>query len=421
MNQAVKRGHLKNTLRESYRMTLDAIRENKLRAILTLLGISIGVFSVIGVMTAIRTLESSIESGLNVFGTNTFTIQKWPAINIGGPRRNQKYRNRKNIDYQQYTELKKRAQIPVMVSVSEASAVHSVKYRDRSINKSVTLSGGDEGTLRSYNTFIGDGRNLLESDVAFSRNVCVLGMDVVDQLFPYEDPLGKTIQINGLDYRVVGVAERKGTAFGQSQDNYILIPISTYLQRYADRWTTLSITVEAPSEKLYNKTMDEAVGILRMIRKVPPGDENDFEVISNAELMDTFGQFTGGVKLFAFVISVIALVVAGIGIMNIMLVSVTERIKEIGIRKAIGATRQDILTQFLTEAVFLSEIGGIVGVIFGIVGGNMVAIFLNVPAVIPFDWAFYGLAVCSVIGIGFGIYPAWRAASLDPIESLHYE
>ncbi len=402
-------------------MTLDAIRENKLRSILTLLGISIGVFSVIGVMTAIRTLESSIESGLNVFGTNTFTIQKWPAINIGGPRHNQKYRNRKNIDYQQYIELKKRAQLPLMVSVSEASSVHSVKYRDKSINKSVTLSGGDEGTLRSFNTFIGDGRNLLDTDVAFSRNVCVLGMDVVDRLFPYEDPLGKTIQINGLDYRVVGVAERKGTAFGQSQDNYILIPISTYLQRYADRWTTLSITVEAPSEALYNKTMDEAVGILRMIRKVPPGEDNDFEVISNAELMDTFGQFTGGVKLFAFVISVIALVVAGIGIMNIMLVSVTERIKEIGIRKAIGATRQDILTQFLTEAVFLSEIGGIVGVIFGIIGGNMVAMVLNVPAVIPFDWAFYGLAVCSVIGIGFGIYPAWRAASLDPIESLHYD
>jgi putative ABC transport system permease protein len=421
MSQSVKRGHLKNTLRESYRMTLDAIRENKLRSILTLLGISIGVFSVIGVMTAIRTLESSIESGLNVFGTNTFTIQKWPAINIGGPRHNQKYRNRKNIDYQQYIELKKRAQLPLMVSVSEASSVHSVKYRDKSINKSVTLSGGDEGTLRSFNTFIGDGRNLLDTDVAFSRNVCVLGMDVVDRLFPYEDPLGKTIQINGLDYRVVGVAERKGTAFGQSQDNYILIPISTYLQRYADRWTTLSITVEAPSEALYNKTMDEAVGILRMIRKVPPGEDNDFEVISNAELMDTFGQFTGGVKLFAFVISVIALVVAGIGIMNIMLVSVTERIKEIGIRKAIGATRQDILTQFLTEAVFLSEIGGIVGVIFGIIGGNMVAMVLNVPAVIPFDWAFYGLAVCSVIGIGFGIYPAWRAASLDPIESLHYD
>jgi putative ABC transport system permease protein len=421
MSQSVKRGHLKNTLRESYRMTLDAIRENKLRSILTLLGISIGVFSVIGVMTAIRTLESSIESGLNVFGTNTFTIQKWPAINIGGPRHNQKYRNRKNIDYQQYIELKKRAQLPLMVSVSEASSVHSVKYRDKSINKSVTLSGGDEGTLRSFNTFIGDGRNLLDTDVAFSRNVCVVGMDVVDRLFPYEDPLGKTIQINGLDYRVVGVAERKGTAFGQSQDNYILIPISTYLQRYADRWTTLSITVEAPSEALYNKTMDEAVGILRMIRKVPPGEDNDFEVISNAELMDTFGQFTGGVKLFAFVISVIALVVAGIGIMNIMLVSVTERIKEIGIRKAIGATRQDILTQFLTEAVFLSEIGGIVGVIFGIIGGNMVAMVLNVPAVIPFDWAFYGLAVCSVIGIGFGIYPAWRAASLDPIESLHYD
>ncbi|MFQ6611871.1 MAG: ABC transporter permease [Fidelibacterota bacterium] len=416
-----KRGHLKNTLRESYRMTLDAIRNNKLRSILTLLGISIGVFSVIGVMTAIRTLESSIESGLNVFGTNTFTIQKWPAINVGGPRRNQKYRNRENIDFLQYSELKKRAQLPIMVSVSEGTSVHSVKYKNRVINKRVDLAGGDGGTLRGFNTFIGDGRDLIQSDVDFSRNVCVLGMDVVDQLFPYEDPLGKTIQVNGLDYHVVGIAQLKGTAFGQSQDNYILIPISIYLQRYADRWTSLSITVEAPSEELYDKTMDETVGILRMIRKVPPGAENDFEVISNAELMNTFSQFTGGVKMFALAISIIALVVAGIGIMNIMLVSVTERIKEIGIRKAVGATRQDILTQFLTEAVFLSEFGGIAGVIFGILGGNVIALVLKVPTVIPFDWAFYGLAVCSIIGIGFGIYPAWRAASLNPIDSLHYD
>ncbi|MEE9571933.1 MAG: FtsX-like permease family protein, partial [Candidatus Neomarinimicrobiota bacterium] len=201
----------------------------------------------------------------------------------------------------------------------------------------------------------------------------------------------------------------------------VLIPITNYLQRFTDRHTSLGITVEAPSPELYEKTMDEAIGIIRAIRKVPPGAENDFEVSSNAELIESFSGFTAGVKLFAFAVSIIALVVAGIGIMNIMLVSVTERIKEIGIRKAIGATRRDILTQFLAEAVFLSEFGGIVGVLLGLAGGNLVAILLNVPAKIPVDWAIIGLVVCSVIGIGFGIYPAYKAAKLDPIDALHYE
>ena len=179
--------------------------------------------------------------------------------------------------------------------------------------------------------------------------------------------------------------------------------------------------MEAPSAEEYDRTVDETVGLLRAVRKVPPGDENNFEIVSNAEMIERFSGFTKGIKLFALSISVIALLVAGIGIMNIMLVSVTDRIKEIGVRKAIGATRRDILIQFLTEAIFLSEFGGIIGVILGIAGGNVVSILFNIPAVIPFDWAFYGLVVCSVIGIGFGIYPAWRAANLDPIESLRYE
>jgi putative ABC transport system permease protein len=246
-------------------------------------------------------------------------------------------------------------------------------------------------------------------------------MDVVDRLFPFEDPLGKKIQLKGLDYIVVGITERKGEAFGSSQDNYIAIPISNYLEKFSSHWTTLSIHIESSSENTYSKTMDEAIGLMRSIRKVPPELDNDFEVVTSMEMIEKFSGFTSGIKLFALSVSVIALVVAGIGIMNIMLVSVTERIKEIGIRKAIGATKQDILTQFLMEAVFLSEFGGIAGIILGVAGGNIVSVIFNIPAVIPIDWAFIGLFVCSVIGIGFGIYPAWKAAQLDPIESLRFE
>lgn len=415
-----KKGHLKNTIKESFRMALDAIRANKLRSILTLLGISIGVFSVIGVMTAIRTLESSVESGLNVFGTNTFTVQKHPAIRMGG-RHSRRYHNRKNIDYLQYEELKRRAQLPINISTSATRSGIRVTYRDNIAKKNVVVIGGDEGSLRMFNTMIGDGRNVTRQDVEFSRKVAVLGADALDQLFPFEDPIGKKISIKGEDFTVVGIADKKGEMFGQSQDNYVLVPITSFLHRYASRWTSLGLTIEAASEELYEKTMDETIGLMRAIRKVAPGDENDFEVVSNAELIDTFSQFTGGIKIFAFTVSVIALLVAGIGIMNIMLVSVTERIKEIGIRKAIGATRRDIMIQFLSEAVFLSEFGGVVGVILGVVGGNAVAMIFKIPAVIPLDWAIIGLVVCSLIGIGFGIYPAWKAAKLDPIESLRFE
>jgi len=404
-------------LKESFWMAIDSIRKNKLRSSLTLLGISIGVFSVIGVMTAIRTLESSVESGLNVFATNTFVIQKYPGISFN----DRKYRKRKNIDYTQYEKLKNRAQLPILVSVSEQSSVRDVKYKDRTVKNSVGLIGGDEGTVRCYNTYIADGRNFINEDIHHIRNVCILGMDVVDRLFPFEDPLGKRIHIEGLDYMVIGLTERQGELFGESKDNFIAIPITTYLKRFSERWTTLSIDVESQSELTYEKTKDEVIGLMRSIRKVRPEDDNDFEIVTNTEMIEQFSGFTSGIKLFALCVSVIALIVAGIGIMNIMLVSVTERIKEIGIRKAIGATKNDILTQFLLEAIFLSQFGGIVGIILGVSGGNIVSFLFNIPAVIPLDWALIGLVVCSIIGIGFGIYPAWRAAQLDPIESLRFE
>jgi len=412
---------IKSTIRESFRMAIESIRQNKLRSILTLLGISIGVFSVIGVMTAIRTLESSVSSQLDILGTNTFTINKSPVIRIHGPGGDKKIRKRKNITYAHYEEMKKRAVLPLRVSVIDETGERNIRYKDKTLKKSAQVNGGDESALRSLNTYLADGRNFTPDDIRFARNVTILGPDVVDILFPFEDPIRKVVKIKGIDYTVIGVTERKGQAFGQSQDYFVIIPISLYTQRFSNKRTSLRITFESKSAELYDKTMDEAIGLMRVVRQVPVGEENDFEVISNEELMNTFAGFTDGIKLFAGSVSVIALLVAGIGIMNIMLVSVTERIKEIGIRKAIGATKRDILTQFLMEAIFLSQFGGVVGVILGIAGGNLVAILLKVPAVIPMDWAFYGMAVCSLIGIGFGIYPAYRAANLDPIESLRFE
>ena len=415
-----KTSHLKNTLRESFWMALEAIRDNKHRSLLTLLGITIGVFSVIGVMTAIRTLESSVEIGLNVFGTNTFNISKRPAIQFGHGGR-WKYRNRPNITYKLYEDLKDRAVLPIHVSAYDSKRGATVKYKDKQATKNIEVAGADEFTVRTLNTNIRDGRNFSKDDVLHMRKSALIGQDAITQLFPFKDPLDKMITIDGIKFRIIGIIEEKGTMFGESQDNIIAIPITTHLQMYGGWRHNIEITVESPSEEMYDLTRDEVIGILRTLRKVPPGDENNFELTSNQEILDELKPFSDGIKLFAFSISVIALVVAGIGIMNIMLVSVSERIKEIGIRKAVGATRQDILTQFLMEAVFLSEFGGIAGIILGVAGGNMVSFIFNIPAVIPIDWAFIGLFVCSIIGIGFGIYPAWRAANLDPIESLRFD
>lgn len=407
-------------MKESFRMALEAIRDNKLRSSLTLLGITIGVFSVIGVMTAIRTLESSVESGLNVFGTNTFSIQKRPAIQFGHGGR-WKYRNRPNITYQLYEDLKERAELPLLISAADDKRGVSVKYKDKQATKNIEVFGADEWTVRTYNTNISDGRNFTRDDILHSRKTAIIGKDAITQLFPYEDPMDKMISLNGIKFRIIGIIEEKGAMFGESQDNMIGIPLTTHLQMFGGFRRNIAITVEAPSAELFEQTRDEVIGVLRTLRKVPPGEPNNFEITSNEEIMDELSVFTDGIKLFAFSVSVIALVVAGIGIMNIMLVSVSERIKEIGIRKAIGATRRDILTQFLTEAVFLSEFGGIAGIVLGVAGGNAVAAIFKIPAVIPLDWAFIGLAVCSVIGIGFGIYPAWKAANMDPIESLRFE
>lgn len=410
---------LKDIFIESFWMAIESIQQNKVRSSLTLLGISIGIFSVIGVMTAIRTLESSVQSGLNIFASNTFVIQKYPAIQIG--KRDKKIRNRENINFNQYKKFKNSAVLPSLVSVSEGKSVRNIKYKDKIVKNYVELFGGDEGSLRIFKTFISEGRNLAPDDVRYSRNVCILGMDVVDRLFPFENPISKVIQIEGLNYNVVGIAERKGEGFGQSQDNYIAIPISNYLEKFSNKWTSLSINIEAISEQSYNKTKSEAIGLMRSIRRVKPSEENDFEVVTSSEMIETFSGFTRGIKLFSLCISIIALFVAGIGIMNIMLISVAERIKEIGIRKAIGATRKDILMQFLMEALFLSQFGGFIGVFLGVLGGNSISFMLNIPAVIPLDWVFIGLAVCSIIGIIFGIYPAWKASKLDPIESLRFE
>src|SRR4030081_845621 len=227
--------------------------------------------------------------------------------------------------------------------------------------------------------------------------------------------------MSGHTYTVIGVLAEKGTSFGQSQDDICFMPISRFFENYGEANRTVNIATQPFSTELYSRTLDKGISAMRIARGLRADQENDFEIYSNDSLKSAFASVAGYVRVGAFVISFIALVAAGIGIMNIMLVSVTERTKEIGVRKSIGARSRDILRQFLAEAVFISEAGGVLGIILGVIGGDLLAVWLQADLIFPYGWAIAGLVVCSAIGIGFGFYPAYRAASLDPIEALRFE
>jgi len=414
---------LRAELKESFFMALNAVVAHKLRSALTLLGVLVGVFSIIVVMTSMRASEQKIESDLNQLGGQTFKIQTWPAIYVEGPEGMQKYWRRKRIDFRQGTELAKRATLPLSVGLEDdgitAGQMNSQYVKGPPL---VWLSGDTPGSFSAQNWTIEQGRALLDSDVDSVRDVCVLGNSLAHDLFPYGTPIDERVSFKGVNYTVVGVLEAKGEMQGGHQDNFALIPLTTAINRYENpRWLDLAVLVQARGPAEYDETVDQVRGIMRQLRKVPPGQPDDFEIISNDSLIEQMKGFTLKIRIAISLISSIALVAAGIGIMNIMLVSVTERTREIGIRRAIGAKKRSIMTQFIMEAVVLCEFGGAIGVALGVAGGDLIAHFLHLPKVFPLDWILIGLGICSLVGIVFGTYPAYKAANLDPIESLRYE
>lgn len=408
-------------LRESFWMALNAIAVHKLRSSLTLLGVLVGVFSIIVVMTAMRVLQNNIETELSQLGANTFAVQKWPGAYFGGPEGFEKFWRRKSLNLQQGLQIKEKATLALQVGFEAGFWTGEVSSRYEKSAPTVELLGESPGSFPAKNWIVREGRALAELDLDAYHDVCVLGDGLARTLFPYGSALGERVKINGINYTVVGVLEAKGALLGGDQDNFALIPITTGLNRFGRIWRSITILVQARDQSLYEDTIEQVRGILRAVRKVEPGKEDDFEIFSNDSLIGQFQAFTFTVRIGVAVISSIALLAAGVGIMNIMLVSVTERTKEIGIRRAIGAKKRHIIIQFIMEAVVLCEIGGLIGVALGIAGGNSAAYFLEVPPVIPFDWVILGLLICSAVGVVFGTYPAVKAARLDPIESLRYE
>ncbi|HEV2046277.1 MAG TPA: ABC transporter permease [Chthoniobacterales bacterium] len=411
--------------REIIAMAISSLGANKLRAALTMTGITIGVFSIISVMTAIGALQYSIENGISFLGSNIFQFAKYPVnIDAGGGNVQKKYQNRRNITYRQalrYYELMEGSAREICLKCFGRDLKGQAVYNGIKTTPSLTVVGTNRSFLTANAYTLGYGRNLNDEDVDLARSVLVVGKMIEKRLFPHESPIGKVIRMSGHTYTVIGVLAEKGTSFGQSQDDICMMPITRFFENYGEANRTVNIATQPFSTELYSRTLDKGISAMRIARGLSANQENDFEIYTNDSLKSAFASVAGIVRIGAFVISFIALVAAGIGIMNIMLVSVTERTKEIGVRKSIGARSRDIMRQFLTEAVFISEAGGILGIVLGVVGGDLLAVWLQADLIFPYGWAIAGLLVCSGIGIGFGLYPAYRAASLDPIEALRYE
>jgi putative ABC transport system permease protein len=412
---------LATELNESFRMALGAVAAHKLRSALTLLGVLVGVFSIIVVMTAMRVMQSYVESEINDLGSQTFMIRKFPVIFFDRPEGFEKILRRKNITLLQGQRLEAKMTLARAVGIDTGFWAGQIETRYGKTAPGVQLFGETPGSFPAKNWVVQDGHALSDSDIANTRDVCVLGNALAKTVFPFGFAVGERLKIDGINYIVIGVLEAKGASLGGDEDNFAIIPITTGLNRFGRAWRSLNILVQARDQASYDACVEEARGALRVIRKDLPGEEDSFDFASNDSMIAQFNAFTFTVRIGVAVISSIALLAAGIGIMNIMLVSVTERTREIGIRRAVGARKRNIMTQFIMEAVVLCEVGGAVGVVLGILGGNAAAYFLKLTPVIPVDWVFIGLAICSVVGVIFGTYPAYKAANLDPIDSLRYE
>ncbi len=402
-------------------LAIQSLKTNRLRTLLTVLGVVVGIFSIIVIMTIITMLQTTIEEGVQFLSKNTFQIQKFPAIYTGDRNTWDKIRNRKDITLNDFYRLEDMMTNVKYLGADQGAGGKVIKFENRETNPDTYVVGITEGAFPTHNLNIEDGREIRRTDIDYSNNVCVLGHAVVDKIFYNIDPINQFVRLDGRPLKVIGILEKQPEFFGQSQDNYIVIPITTFQSMYGKRRRSVSITVMSNGQGDYSSAIETAIGYMRTIRKVPPGEDNDFDIFSNESVMGQINDMTGGIRIGALVISIIALLAAGVGIMNIMLVSVTERTREIGIRKAVGARKKTILAQFLIEAITLCTIGGLIGIGLGIAIGNFVGTLISAKIAIPVDWIFIGLTLCVTVGVIFGTYPAYKAANLDPIEALRYE
>lgn len=407
---------------ENLTIAFKAIRSSILRTILTVLIIAFGIMALVGILTAIDAIQSSLTNQFSLMGANTFTIEaRSMDVQIG----NQSYRkkNHEYINYKQAREFKERFTFPAEVSIQcWASGNAVVKYRDYKSNPNIAVRGVDDGFLFTAGYEIEKGRNFNSTDIQNNEPVVVIGSTVAKAAFgELEDPLNKFLVVGNGRYRVIGVLKARGTSMGMGNDRLCLIPYTNVRQYFSRPSMSYQLSVRSYDPMMKDIAMSEAEGMFRIVRGLDPKDESDFNITSSDQLSKMLIENLKFVRIVAIAIGIITLLGAGIGLMNIMLVSVTERTKEIGTRKALGAKSKMIRRQFLYEAIVIGQIGGLVGIFLGILIGNGVSLAIGTSFIVPWTWIILGVSVCFVVGLISGVIPARKASRLDPIIALRHE
>jgi len=411
-------------LTENIKIALNSIKSNFIRAILTLLIIAVGITCLVGILTAIDTILYSMSNSFNRMGANSFYV--YPARdNMQSRKRGKETKKSEPISFSQAMNFKKRFDFPTAkVSVNTFCKWNSVvKYGTKKTNPNIRLVGIDENYLTASAYDLDIGRNFSQTEIDNGDHKIIIGNELVNTLFNEKKELaiGKIIHVGNTKYKVIGVLASKGSSMTQSHDRRVFIPLlnAKRYYGYADRNYSLMASITDPTRM--ESATAEATGIMRNIRRLKASQDNDFEIRKSDGILQTLKDITTELRLATIAIALMTLLGAAIGLMNIMLVSVTERTREIGVRKALGATRFNILFQFLMEAVVITILGGIVGIILGIAVGIIVARLIGGEFVMPYNWMALGIFVCIVVGSLSGLYPALKASALDPIESLRYE
>ncbi|MEI7595382.1 MAG: ABC transporter permease [Bacteroidota bacterium] len=407
---------------ENIKEALISIRSHLLRSILTVLIIAIGIMALVGILTALDSVKGWINNDFTQMGANSFSIEN-RGMHVHMGKKSKRPKHYPTITYSEAMDFKQKFDFPSVISIStNASQIATLKYGSNKTNPNISVIGSDDNytTTSGYDVF--KGRNFTSNEITYGSHVVIIGSDVSSQLFKNnENPIGKIIAVGSGKYQVIGVLKEKGSSMGFSGDRSCVLPVNNVRQYFASPNQSYKIEVQASNTRKLDEAIGEATSLFRNLRKLKVSDEENFEILKSDNLAQMLIENLRYVTVAATLIGLITLLGAAVGLMNIMLVSVTERTREIGVRKAIGATKKVIKNQFIAETIVICQFGGILGIILGILIGNITSLVMNTPFVIPWIWMIAGIIICFIVGIISGIFPAIKASKLDPIESLRYE
>ena len=411
---------MQNLLIENIKISITNVKSHLLRSLLTILIIAFGIMALVGILTAIDSIKNSISSNFASMGANSFSIINRQTKIEGFGRHKSLYY--KNISFNEAQSFKERADFPSTISVSAyATSGATIKYKSKKTNPNISVKGADENHLITSGLSIEKGRNFSLNEIKNARNVVIIGKEIKNKLFPDQSAINKLISIGGAKYLIIGVLESKGASMGFNSDRECLIPLNKVKASYYRPNMNFKIEVKTKNAHLLEPVIGEATALFRIIRKLSPGDENNFSIRKSDNIAQMMLENMRYVRIVAYIIAIITLLGASIGLMNIMLVTVKERTREIGVRKALGATNKIIRNQFLTEAIVITELGGVLGTVSGIILGNIVSKVIGSSFIIPWFWIIIALIVSLAVGLISGIFPASKASKLNPIDSLRYE